>query len=319
MMEHQVDHLRAANYVLQSRINRLLSLHDGDAGVLDVVAYGPSAIPELRRILCKRERSGLYEPRRRVVETLAALGAEDVLVEFLESARQFPDPVENAGEEAVLNAAARALRRPCDDRAFRVLLSLAERRGLAGAIDALGRCGNPAALPCFLNALDDDLARPAAETVICTLGAAAWPGLVQVISERDGDHDSGSSRRRRRSALSILLETGGIRSIPPCARRRLIADDDSTTAILACRASLGSGSDDERRAAIQRLVDLLSSPQSRFRKQAEECLLGHLDAVREVIGPLGQMEAPDLSDMSSRADALRALLRIAARIRMNTG
>lgn len=283
------------------------ALHDGAQGVLDVVACGPSAIPELRRHLYEREPSGLYEPRCHVVEALAALGAEDTLLEFLESARAFPDPVENAGEEAVLNAAARALHRPCANGVFRLLLSLAERRRFAGAIEALGHCRNVMALPCLLNGLADDSARPAAEGAIRKLGKAAWPGLVQVIGKDDGDGDRASSRRRRRSALSLVLETGGIRGIPADKRRRLVGDEDPTIATLACRVSLGCGSGDERRDAVRRLIDLLSSPQWWLRREAQECLMAHPDDVREAIGPLVPREPPDIGDLSLKAEALRAM------------
>jgi hypothetical protein len=232
-----------------------------------------------------------------------------------ESAHTFPDLVENAGQEAVLNAAACALRRPCDGRAFRLLLSLAERRRLAGAIEALGRCETLAALPCFLDALSDDMARPAAEAAIRRLGEAASQALVQAISDngcaRDGESES--SRRRRRSALNLLLETGTVRDIPPTQRQALVADEDPALAILACRASLACGSEDERRGAIKRLVDLLYSSHRWFRWEAEECLLAHPDDVRKIIGPVVRTGPPNIGDLSPQAKALRALHHIAGR------
>ena len=311
------DQPQVASHALLRGISKLLSLHDGDHGVLDVVACGPFAIPLLRRLLHEREPSGLYEPRCHVVEALAALSAEDVLVEFLVSAREFPDPVENAGEEAVLNAVARALRRPCDDRAFGLLLSLAERRRLAGAIEALGRCHNLQALPCFLAALADDLARPAAEVAIRRLGKAAISALVGAISATDSDGygESESGQRRRRSALKALLEISTVRRIPTAQRKRLVADKDPEIALLACRALLACGADDERRDAVKRLIDLLPSPHWWFRREVEDCLLAHPDDVRRIIGAQVQTEPPNIADFSLEAEAQRALHRIAARTR----
>lgn len=73
-MNPPIDHSRSPCPTLQGAIDKLLSLHDGDAGGLAVVACGASAIPELRRHLYQREPSGLYEPRCHVVELLVRLG-----------------------------------------------------------------------------------------------------------------------------------------------------------------------------------------------------------------------------------------------------
>lgn len=51
-------------------IDRLKSLHEGDLGVLDVVACGRPAIPALRGLLMEGEASAIYHPRCRTVDAL---------------------------------------------------------------------------------------------------------------------------------------------------------------------------------------------------------------------------------------------------------
>ena len=127
---------------MQRALDRLKSLHDGDLGVLDVVACGRRAIPLLRSLLLEGASSGVYHPRCRAVEALAALGAYDVLIEFLSAPREVADPVNRTGEEAVISAAARALADNREERVLPLLLELAKRQPLEGVIDALGsfRC-----------------------------------------------------------------------------------------------------------------------------------------------------------------------------------
>jgi hypothetical protein len=91
-------------------IDRLRALREADRAVLDLSALGPVAIPALRHFLFRREPSGLYQPRCDAVAALAALRADEVLLDFLEAAPEveIADPVERTGEDAVINAAARA-------------------------------------------------------------------------------------------------------------------------------------------------------------------------------------------------------------------
>ena len=73
---------------VQHAIDRLKSLHEGDLGILEVIACGTRAIPALRALLFARGGSGLYQTRCRAVAALAALGAYDVLKDFLSARRE---------------------------------------------------------------------------------------------------------------------------------------------------------------------------------------------------------------------------------------
>ena len=83
------------------------------------VKLGPDVVPALRRLLFAPEASGLYQTRHRATEALAALGAFDVLADFLRSRRPIADPVERVGEEVVIGAAARAIARLREEWVYR--------------------------------------------------------------------------------------------------------------------------------------------------------------------------------------------------------
>lgn len=297
-------------------MHKLISLQDGERGVLETVACGPRAIPGLRDLLFQREPSGLFQPRCRAVDALAALGAHDVLVTFLLTDRDIADPVERAGEDAVLNATARALRETTDDTVIRRLFDLAETRRLAGPIEVLGAMQRAEALPCLLAALADDYARPVAEEAIRQFGHRAAPGLLVTASEpevQDGS-ETESSLRRRRAALSLLLELGA----PPvssAAQRSMWAhSDDPELAVSGSRMALRDGDPSERQAAITHLLGMLPAVDWTIRREIETSLVDHAAAVRPIIQPLLPQEAPSLEDRSGEAEAQRSLIRIAHRL-----
>lgn len=302
---------------LRRALQRVKSIAEGESGVLDVVACGPSAVPALRRFLFAREPSGLYEPRRHAVEALAALGAHDALIDFLASPHAISDPVERAGEEAVLDAAARALVHCGDPRLPSLLLRLARAWQSPGAIEVLGNWRRPEALPCIVAALADDIARPAAEAALRAFGAAAVPLLCEAAIDRrpDSATESESSRRRRRSALTLLLEAGWV------ADRDLRNDIEGLCmdrypeiAATACRLRLAGGSAAARRTAAQRAIDLLGHVNQIVRADIEDALVTHADITRDVLAAMTPVESPCANDRSPTAMAARTLRRVAIRI-----
>jgi hypothetical protein len=138
---------------LQQAIEKLKSLHDGDRGVPAVTACGPVAVPVLRGLLFEREPSGLYETRRRVVWTLAALKAHDVLLDYLHGHADPSDPVERLGDDAIINAAAIAVAELRSEEVFQLLMRLAQHRLLAGVVQALGTFQRTEAIAIFVEAL----------------------------------------------------------------------------------------------------------------------------------------------------------------------
>jgi hypothetical protein len=302
---------------LTRALGRLTSLQEGDLGVLDVVACGTRAVPKLRALLFRREVSGLYQPRCRAVEALAALDAHDVLIEFLNTDRDIADPVERAGEDAVINAVARAVCDVRDEAVFRRLLSIAETRWLAGAIDALGSFRRPEALACLTAALGDDLARPAAEDALRQFGRDAMTALVAGATDRtvQACAETESSRRRRRAALALMLEAGGPAAMPSQRRAQWMHDDDPEIAVLGCGVALRYGDAAEKQTAVRRLVDMLGSVHWRVRHDIEDCLVAHGEDARLVVQGILPTMAPSEGDRSPAADAQRSLNRVARRLR----
>jgi hypothetical protein len=198
------------NPAITDMIEELNSLHDGERALVRIIAAGPAAIPFLKEFLLFGRPSGVYQPRRWAVEALAALGAKEALMEYLAAEREISDPVVRLGEEAVENAAARALAGWGTDEVFDLLTRLASHRLAPGFIDALGTFRRAESIPIFDRALEDDLAREPAEKAFRELGKRAADALslsarTLLPSARD---ERPSSLLRRTSAVGLLLDVG---------------------------------------------------------------------------------------------------------------
>jgi HEAT repeat protein len=269
---------------IEYAIRKLKSLHDGDLAILEVAGYGGRAIPALRELLFAREPSGLYQVRCRAVEALALIGAYDALIEFLRAERQVTDPVEQMGEEAVINAAALSLANVRRQGVFELLLRLGARGSLPGVIGALGAFDRVEAIPVLIDALEDDASRRTAETALKRLGRSAVPALLRdaILQVPSAERESESSLRRRRSALELLLAIG----IPRrswAILRNLMEDRDPRVMILACEICLKRGWTSERSRAIHRLIGLLDQVDWMLRDDIENCLVAHFYIARNAI------------------------------------
>lgn len=299
---------------IRRAIGKLTSFHDGDMGVIATIACGRRAIPALRAILFARVPSGLYETRRRAVEALAQLHADDVLIAFLATSRDITDPVEQTGEDAVTNAVARALAGSADDRVAPLLFALAERPPLAGVVAALGKRRCVEALPYFIKALAEDFTRPAAEEAIRGLGVRARDALLATaIRPAPSEPETVSRKRQRRSALQLL---GEIKPLARTARSKvsaLIHDSDPEIAVLACKICLASAATPAKVAAVLRLIDLLPAADWRLGAKIEECLVTHFDSARDTIETVLRYDERGADLDPPRAATMRALSRIAIR------
>lgn len=305
---------------VQRAIKRLTSLHDGDMGVIDAVACGTRAIPALRAILFTREPSGLYETRRRAVEALSWLHADDVLIEFLHTLRHIVDPVEQTGEEAVTNAAARALVECTDIRVTPLLLHLTEGPPLAGVIEALGKRGCVEALPYLIKVLAEDFVRPAAQAALRSLGARARTALLKAATLRTPSDrpETLSSKRHRRSAFALYAELGSPLKEEWSEVYGLISDCDPEIAAMACDMSLATGNDFAKVVAVLRLIDLLSSADWLLGEKIEDCLVTHFDTTRGIIEEVLRHDLTTMNYDSPRARTMRALHRVTSRALSHT-
>lgn len=265
-------------------IDRLNSLKDGASAVLELAGCGGKAVEPLRRFLLFGKPSGIYQPRQRAVEALAELGAKDVLIEYLTSEKEIPDPVDRYGEEAVENTAARLLAGWQDEDSYRVLLRILRRKALPGLIDAVGEFRRADAIPDFIAALGDSIARSFAEEALRKTGEAAHGALLDAagLPSPSGDYETPSSLYRRRSALRLLAgltlsaEDWGILS-------PLAVAPDPEIAARANQIALTVADGSEKRLAAHRLIEMLLDTSWFLQIEIESWLADQPDISREVV------------------------------------
>jgi hypothetical protein len=257
---------------LARAMERLESIGDGAQSVVDLVHFGGSALPPLRSLLLRREKSGLHQARCRATDALVALKGYDILDEFLRLERPINDPVERLGEETVISAAARALARRRDERTFKLLDSLARRRSLTGVLVALGSFKRVESIPVFIRALSEDEVRLTAEAVLRNFGSRARQHLLAAVCGPDGGiPPSESDHRKRRSVLGLLGELRIRRSDWP-RLKPFLRSDDLETAILAAGLGLKIGDPHERKEADIVLRELRLRTDSLRRLQIDQYL-----------------------------------------------
>lgn len=295
-------------------IERLKTLQTGDAGVADVISCGRAAVPALREVLFERDRSSIYQPRCRAVEALAALGAYDVLSDFLTVPHDVEDAIERMGEEAVINAAALALSQVRNDWVYALLFDLVGRHPLPGVIAALAAFDRRETIPILIEALGEDDARLTGEAALKRLGAAARMPLVRaaIISRPSGESESCSSLRRRRAALGLLLAIGIFPEHWP-SLRHLMRDSDERISLPACRLCLASGPLLEHRVAVARLISLLAGADWRLALEIEEALEPHLESTADLVVDSIAATLAGLRHCSPQNPAIPALLRLKER------
>ena len=265
------DHSNRAP-ILATALSKLVALDRDGEGVQEVLAVGEGAIPGLRDILFRRERSGLYQVRCRAVEALGQLGAFEVLKEFLREREAAADPVERLGDDVVISAAARWLAWSKDRGTFSFLFQLARRRPLSGTISALASFRRPEAIPILVGALGEDELRLTAERAILSYGSAARSVLLDAADHfRSSSDPSETDLRHLRSVLSLL---GEIRLKPADVDRigPFMASTDSQVCLFACRAVFRSGKDRVRSEARARLLELRSQGSWLERLQVDHIL-----------------------------------------------
>lgn len=257
---------------VDSAMSALRSLHEGDRGVGAAASLGRDALPALRELLFERDPSGLFETRRRAVDALALIGAHEVLIEFLQSSRESTDAVERLGEDAIVNAAARALRGLDDPRVYSLLVSLAEQKILPGVIVALGAFQRAESIPCLVAALAEDESRPAAEAALRDFGARARNALAEAArSTPTADLEGESRLRQRRSALA-LLDRIGIESDGWAELRDVMRDCDPIARRLACQICLNYAPRTEYPEALAILNQLSSTASTLERIEIDQAL-----------------------------------------------
>jgi hypothetical protein len=138
-----------------------------------------------------------------------------------------------------------------------LLADLARHRPLQGVLAGLGSFFRVDSLPIFVDALQEDHLRLAAEAILRGFGSKALPALVTVALEpgEDREWESESHWRKRRSALGVLSEIGvPVRDWPRL--RPLIDSSDHEVTLLVCEIGIKFGDTADRVRIAARLRDL---------------------------------------------------------------
>jgi hypothetical protein len=302
---------KCADEDVQRAIDRMRSLRDGDIGVVEAVACGRRAVPALRELLFEREPSGIYQPRCWAARALSTLGAYEVLFEFLGMRQEASAPVERAGDDAVINSAARLLSVLREERVFRLLLCLAEHRLRPGVVGALAVFGREESIPHLVNALAEDDCRLLAEPALVGFGGRARGELLKAATTPSPSEESESetSIRKRAGALSLLIEMGVPQKLW-FSLRHLISNQCPRIALLACELCLRIAPEKEWGGAVRRLVSLLQHADWKLEGEVEECLVRFYPKAAKTISAMRQSGIVDAADESAPFRTCEILLRI---------
>jgi hypothetical protein len=254
-------------------INKIDSLIEGKAAAARLVQYGVSAIEPLRKFLLDGRPSKIFQPRLLVVNALTYLDAKEVLREYLLQERNFSDPQDRFGEEAVQSAAARAFCKWPDEATFQFLLQLSERRMLQGLIEALAEFRRPETIPYFEQALEDDFYRQAAEAAFQKLGRMARDALVAaaVTPHPDASTETPSSLQRRRSATMLLSKIGAVED-NWSTLRPLIAQPDEQLIVNVSKIGITLASAKDKKLIARRLAQIKSWAPWYLKKEIDDLL-----------------------------------------------
>ncbi len=297
---------------IASLVRDMESLRGGPTAAAALIGCGRRAIAPLRHSLLEGPPRGIYQPRQLMVETLAELGAKEVLIEYLLDHPPIKDPVVRHAEDAVRSTAARELGRWQSDDVFECLQQVTLDQLLPGAVEALGLFRRTEIMPYFLWALGDDMCRSSAEEAIRKLGEAAKPYLLRaVISPSPSvDEETPTSLRRRRWALRILSDLNVSETDWP-ALQNLLNGDDPEIVITAARISLATAPMPDKWQGVRRVIAMLPRADWFLRTEARAALAQHFDIAREPI----EDEIARRTKSNRKAQALDVVLRMLVNLR----
>jgi hypothetical protein len=239
-------------------IAKLEDLQCASETVVQIVQCGAPAVPFLADALIHGKQRSIPQPRCCLVDALRLLGANDVLLEYLETTCAHEDPAIRFAEDMVISAAARAIKLDFSAKAFCILLNLARERSVPGVLEALALYRREESIPCFVRALESDLSRTTAASALEQFGQAAKPYLLEAalrIEPEPPDHESTSSLHRRRACMQLLeqlaLEREDVSLIFPA-----LFESDSRLVISAVRLILQHPNHTRVSVAVERLKSL---------------------------------------------------------------
>jgi len=296
-------------------VDHLNCLEEGDKTVAKLILRGPAAIEPLKDFLFLGKPSVIYQPRRWAIEALEGIGAKEALAEYLKWKKYLPDPAVRLAEEAVENAAAKALGAWGTDDVFQALLEGVTPQPRIGLVEALGEFKRAEPIPYFIHALEDDVCRSAAAEALRKLGSVAVPHLLEAAVTRipSPEEETPSSVLRRVSALKLLGEIELTLDSWPLLRP-LLSESPSDVVIAAADIASKLGNPEDKTLAVRRLLEILPSAEWSAREEIETCLVRLYPAAKDILDreTTSRNSLPDEHRVQDRA--LRTLLRVRRRI-----
>jgi len=282
---------------IEALVRDLDVLLTAEAAATALVRHGSAAIEPLRRFLFDGRPSGVFQPRRWAVRALSALGAREILLEYLRRDHDVADREVRLGEEVVEGEAAQLLAASPDGEIVDALLTLARRRVIPGLLEALARLREPRAVPLFVHALEDDFSRPTAERALTDLDRLARDALVDAAMSKTPSRwdESGMSLRRRRSALQLLKATG-LDSASWDRLRPTLDDRDVEVRVSASTLALAAGAPADVPRAVDVLLAAVPGAPWYLEVDIEDALVSYFtNRTPELVHRLGRFanEAPD--------------------------
>jgi HEAT repeat protein len=276
-------------------VARLGDLEVGPRILPEIAGLGAQAVPALEHFLCGRSES-VSQPRRLAAAALGTIGnhaAEEALRRAIgDSLDRELDPVLQLAEAEVLSAMADALKPSPSD--VDLLCAALERHPNAGIARALGRAGDPRAIPILVRCLADATAAASAGEALRAFGGAARPRLTAaaLLPTLHRGYEGATSVRTRARAIELLARTGKPATDLPLAWALSDAEHEVR---LAAALALARRGPPESSAAIPVLLEGLAD---------ERWLVAEESAA--ALGALGAAALSDVSDWISRAaDTLR--------------
>lgn len=297
---------------IESHVRDLESLQGGAMAAAALIGCGDRAILPLRSFLLNGRPRGIYQPRQLAVETLAQLGAKEVLLEFLNQQTAIKDAVVRTGEDAVRSTAARELGRWQTEDVFECLTAVGVDHLLPGIVESLGKFRRVETMPYLLLALGDGVCWCCAEDAIRALGAPARPSLLNAAMARkpSPEEENASSLQRRRWALRILCDLK-IREQDWWTLRSLLDEMDPDIVITGARLALGVAPEPEKRLAVRRMIETLHSAGWFLRTEARAALAEHYNLAEQAV----EDEIARRRIADSKTQALDVVLRLLVNLR----
>ncbi len=296
-------------------VRDLNSLEAGERTVAKLILQGRAIIEPLKEFLFRGKPSAVYQPRRWAVEALAGVGAKAALIEYLTWKKEIPDPAVRLGEQAVENAAARALAAWRTPEVFQTLSKIASPLPQLGLVEALGAFKRPEPIPYFIRALEDDMCRSAAEEALRKLGAVAMPALLEAATARapSAEEEAPSSVLRRVSALNLLTELR-LGSDVWLVLRPLLSDSHSEVVIAVSKVATKFGDSEDKLATVRRVLEILPSVPWFAQEEIEDCLVRVYPVGRAILEAETTRRDSMPGEQRVMDRALRVLLRVKRRL-----